>query len=36
MRSASEMDALSKMFLFLFDAIPGCLLNLSGVTNVIG
>ena len=29
MRSPSKMDAPSEMFFFLFDMIPGCLLNLS-------
>ena len=33
MRSPSEMDALSKLFFFLFDTIPECLLHLSRFTN---
>ena len=36
MRSPSEMDASSEMFFFLFDKIPGCLLYLSRLTDLIG
>ena len=31
MRSPSEMDALSEMFFFLFNTLPGCLLYLQQV-----
>ena len=38
MHNPSEMDALSKMFFFLFDTISRCLLvfYLSRFTNLIG
>ena len=36
MRSLSDMDAPSEMFFFLFDMIPGCLLHLSRLTDLIG
>ena len=37
LRSPSEMDAPSEMFFFLFDTIPGCLLDyLNRLTDVIG
>ena len=36
MRSPSEMVAPSKMFFFLFDTIPECLLYLSRFSDLIG